>query len=368
MLKKESIHQRAACTPKVHKLYDSLGRRIQKQVSDNSALNDPLKSFTRRYAYDNSELLFEFDGDNNLLAKYTNSNLISDDALSVYITPTGVAAKLAQTQGSFLFLKDQMGSIVDITNSNGTRLQHYIYSVYGIILGIQDPSSNDISSNPILATSKAYVGKEFDVETGYYYNRARYYDPSIGRFTSKDPIGFSAGSINQYAYASNNPAVFTDPTGNDSQFYMVNDLSHFFVVVTDPNPSTNNPSGKIRIDFEPKYDGSSWSGLALVMTGVTVDGNIKIRNFEASNDSTPLFTIHQSVGSDHSLLNMARADQQSTADHTLNYNLYNIGALNGNPNVVSTQCYTYSLGLIFGNVINNLSSGGGFSLTLGFSF
>jgi len=47
-------------------------------------------------------------------------------------------------------------------------------------------------------------------ETSYY--RARYYDPSAGRFTNEDPIGFNAG-INSYEYSLNNPNNLTDPTG-----------------------------------------------------------------------------------------------------------------------------------------------------------
>jgi hypothetical protein len=42
--------------------------------------------------------------------------------------------------------------------------------------------------------------------------RARYYDPSLGRFTSEDPIGL-AGGINPYVYANSSPTNFRDPSG-----------------------------------------------------------------------------------------------------------------------------------------------------------
>ena len=44
------------------------------------------------------------------------------------------------------------------------------------------------------------------------YRCARYYDPSIGRFISEDPIGFRGGR-NFYAYVGNNPILFRDPSG-----------------------------------------------------------------------------------------------------------------------------------------------------------
>uniref|UniRef100_UPI001B7F8F4B RHS repeat-associated core domain-containing protein n=1 Tax=Thiobacillus thioparus TaxID=931 RepID=UPI001B7F8F4B len=47
---------------------------------------------------------------------------------------------------------------------------------------------------------------------GMIYYRARYYDPAIGRFISRDPAGMPDG-VNRYAYVNNNPVNFTDPMG-----------------------------------------------------------------------------------------------------------------------------------------------------------
>ncbi len=57
-----------------------------------------------------------------------------------------------------------------------------------------------------------FTGRRFDLETGLYYYRARYYNPYIGRFLQTDPIGYS-DSINWYNYCRSNPINCLDPTG-----------------------------------------------------------------------------------------------------------------------------------------------------------
>ena len=52
-----------------------------------------------------------------------------------------------------------------------------------------------------------------------YYLQSRYYDPAIGRFINADEIGFlgangDLNSYNLYAYCSNNPVMYTDPSGH----------------------------------------------------------------------------------------------------------------------------------------------------------
>jgi RHS repeat-associated protein len=58
-----------------------------------------------------------------------------------------------------------------------------------------------------------FTGRDLDTESGLYFYRARYYDPITGRFLSEDPIGFSAGDVNHYAYALSSPVNLRDPGG-----------------------------------------------------------------------------------------------------------------------------------------------------------
>jgi len=61
-----------------------------------------------------------------------------------------------------------------------------------------------------------YTGEILDAESGLLYLRARYYDPSIGRFISADPyLGRMAEPVtqNRYIYVHNNPLLYSDPTG-----------------------------------------------------------------------------------------------------------------------------------------------------------
>ncbi len=60
-----------------------------------------------------------------------------------------------------------------------------------------------------------FPGQWFQVESGLHYNWHRHYDPSLGRYTQPDPLGFVDGP-SVYAYARNAPGEFVDPDGRNS--------------------------------------------------------------------------------------------------------------------------------------------------------
>jgi RHS repeat-associated protein len=60
-----------------------------------------------------------------------------------------------------------------------------------------------------------FAGGLYDRDTKLVHFGAREYDAQVGRFTSKDPIGFSGDDVNLYRYVWNNVFYFVDPAGTE---------------------------------------------------------------------------------------------------------------------------------------------------------
>ena len=108
---------------------------------------------------------------------------------------------VAANNAVYYYHFDGVGSVVALSGSNGDSVQSYEYSIYGQVAA-EDPNH----PNPYM-----FTGRRFDIETGLYYYRARYYNPHIGRFMQTDPVGYDDG-INWYLYCGNNPGR-VDPSG-----------------------------------------------------------------------------------------------------------------------------------------------------------
>lgn len=106
--------------------------------------------------------------------------------------------------------------------SNGTSLAYYLYNGHGDVVQtvsasgeVQNRYDYDIFGNPVLtieisACNIRYAREYLDNETGLYYLRARYYDPSIGRFISEDSYwgeDTNPLSLNLYTYCYNDPVL-----------------------------------------------------------------------------------------------------------------------------------------------------------------
>ncbi len=144
-----------------------------------------------RYVYDPfGNLLAEADDQNNITRKY--------------IYGGGVIA-MATPDARYCYHFNGTGSTVALTDMTGTVVNSYAYEPFGQILAEQESIPQ-----PFKFVGKYGVMAE---PNGLYYMRARYYDPTVGRFISEDPLGFGGGDVNLYAYVMNNPISLIDPSG-----------------------------------------------------------------------------------------------------------------------------------------------------------
>lgn len=132
-----------------------------------------------------------------LVAKNTSNNTSNYFVQGPEVVSEGGATSISRQY----YIYDGLGNIRFVTDSAGNKLQSFSYDPYGNSIGTSNGSAFK------------YKGEQID-QAGLYFMRARYYDPTIGRFISRDPIKgtlTNPQTQNPYAYAGNNPINNNDP-------------------------------------------------------------------------------------------------------------------------------------------------------------
>ena len=105
-----------------------------------------------------------------------------------------------------------------VVDNNGNTVVQYWYDAWGNHK-VVDANGNEITSSTHIGNLNPfrYHGYYYDIETGFYFLKSRYYDPEVGRFLNMDAIQYadpeSVNGLNLYAYCGDNPVMGYDPEG-----------------------------------------------------------------------------------------------------------------------------------------------------------
>ncbi len=159
--------------------YDPLGRLVS-IVHGSSSI---------AYVYDGGAVHLEYDGSGSGPSAVYTHGATPDQML-----------EMARGGQRYSYLVNGQGSTVALADEHGNVVQRYSYDAFG------DPTISGPLVNPF-----TYTGSAWDPISGLYHDGARYYDPSLGRFISRDPILHA----NPYVYVENDPTNAIDPTGSE---------------------------------------------------------------------------------------------------------------------------------------------------------
>jgi RHS repeat-associated protein len=178
--------------------YDGLSRRIQ--IAEYDATGSHALTSTKNYLWIGSEMAEERDASNTVTKRFF---------------PQG------EQQGgtSYYYTRDHLGSVREMTNSSGAIVARYDYDPYGRTTLVSGTNLSDFQ----------YAGMYMHQTSGLNLTYFRAYDPTVGRWLSRDPYIDEDGDDaeialgpNLYQYVLNSPIDYYDPLGLDG----VNDMTN----------------------------------------------------------------------------------------------------------------------------------------------
>lgn len=165
--------------------YDADGRKVKETTPDT------VRQFLVDRLLPYGQVILETDGAGDLVTEYVYGQ-----------------ERISKERGgvSNWYLADGQGSVRQLVDSAGDITDAYAYTAFGDSLATTGSSVNEFR----------YVGEQADPNSGFYYLRARWMDPSVGRFASVDPFEGCVScpqSLHDYSYANLSPISMNDPSG-----------------------------------------------------------------------------------------------------------------------------------------------------------
>jgi RHS repeat-associated protein len=140
--------------------------------------------------------------------------------------------------GNYYYSRDHLGSVREVTNASGVLKAQYDYDAWGNQVVVARNMSFDFG----------YTGHYRHAASNLYLAPFRAYDPGLGRWLSRDPIG-EKGGVNLYEYVRNNPVNIVDPGGHNPvagaiAAYAIWDLTCYTVAIATAQATFPNDDKK----------------------------------------------------------------------------------------------------------------------------
>ncbi len=211
-------------------LYDAENRWIGESIDSNG---DGQIDHQIRFVYDGNQIVLQFEkdvsplpsgegqgeGDPLIVSDLSHRYLWQPDAVdqlmadeqlvTLPVEEGGTIADLTRASNVLWALTDHLGTVRDLAKHDSTTgvtavVNHYVYDSFGNLKS---------ETNAAVDCLFGFTGRPFDTATGLQNNLNRWYDPSVGQWLSKDPIGFEGGDANIRRYVGNSPTCGTDARG-----------------------------------------------------------------------------------------------------------------------------------------------------------
>jgi len=149
------------------------------------------------------------------LTRKENGQLLTD--MHFWYDAQGKPAMVSYNGNDYVYVYNAQGDVVALLDKANHHIQvvAYAYDPWGKQVACTGTMANTLGvENPF-----RYRGYMFDVETGLYYLRSRYYNPDWGRFVNADALLGKTGALlshNAFAYCLNNPMGMTDTSGREA--------------------------------------------------------------------------------------------------------------------------------------------------------
>jgi RHS repeat-associated protein len=306
-------------TTDIHYAYDFGQRWIRKTVDTNA---DGTIEESRIFVHDNGQIVLDFQktgiGDaasGDLSHRYLWGHHV-DQILADETVDTGSATDMAWT------LTDHLNTVRDLVaydpaTDTTTVIKHITYGAFGNV-------TND--SAPGIDSLFLFTARPYDADTHLQNNLNRWYDLSIGRWISEDPIGFEAGDGNLYRYVANRPSLLVDPFGLLQQESSVKLVE--FTYPLEPSIARMTPTG-FRFQVKLRFNAAA-EGL-LLFQDLRHTLELRAAPLPGGADGPVLFTFNSHV---RDLVQLARdsAGGFSSTDDQNSTNLARMIAIHMNQN------------------------------------